>query len=88
MFQILITMDGNDSLKQILCQDPPAAPAEGEPEPEGPQVGESREQPDLRKVGRDYLLLWENVDRWAKAILEELLPELEVRLSLHILNIY
>jgi hypothetical protein len=77
---MLVTMDGNDSLKRILRRDPPPAPAEGEPEPEGPQVGESREHPDSRKVGGDYLLMRENVDRWAKAILQELLPELEVSL--------
>lgn len=74
-FQMLVTMDGNDSLKRILRRDPPAAPADGEPAPEGPQVGESREQPDSREVGGDYLLSREKVDRWAKAVLVEALPE-------------
>ena len=41
IFQMLVTMEGNDSLKQILRRDPPATPAEGEPEPDAPQVGES-----------------------------------------------
>ena len=41
IFQMLVTMDGNDSLKRILRRDPPATAAEGEPPPEGPQVGES-----------------------------------------------
>ena len=72
---MLITMDGNDSLKQILCWDPPAAPAEGEPKPDAPQVGESRERPDSRKVGGDYLISRENVDRWAKTVLLDLLPK-------------
>ena len=72
---MLITMDGNDSLKQILHRDPPAAPAEGEPEPDAPQVGESRERPDSRKVGGDYLISRENVDRWAKTVLLDLLPK-------------
>jgi hypothetical protein len=88
IFEMLVTMDGNDSLKRILRRDQPAAPAEGEPTPEGPQVGESREQPDSRKVGGDYLLLREKVDRWAKAIVEELLPEDVSLLSLHVFDIY
>jgi hypothetical protein len=72
---MLVTMDGNNSLKRILRRDPPAAPAEGEPAPEGTQVGESRERPDSRKVGGDYIISREKVDRWAKTILLELLPE-------------
>lgn len=75
IFEILVTMDGNDSLKWILHRDPPAAPAEGEATPEGPEVGESRERPDSRKVGGDYLISRENVDRWAKTVLLNLLPE-------------
>ena len=77
IFQMLVTMDGNDSLKHW---DPPPTPAEGEPEPKGLQVGKSQEHPDPKKVGRDYLLVQENIDRWAKAVLQELLPELEVSL--------
>ena len=72
---MLVTMDGNDSLKRILRRDPPATPAEGEPKPDAPQVGESRERPDSRKVGGDYLISWENVDRWVKTVLLDLLPE-------------
>lgn len=74
VFKMLVTMDGNDSLKRILRRRPLATPAEGEPEPEGPQVGDSRELPDSRKVSGDYLISREKVDRWAKANLEELLP--------------
>jgi hypothetical protein len=68
-------MDGNDSLKRILRRQPVATPVEGEPEPEGPQVGDSRELPDSRKVGGEYLLSREKVDKWAKAALEEHLPD-------------
>ncbi|KAF8220137.1 hypothetical protein L208DRAFT_1335600, partial [Tricholoma matsutake] len=75
IFKMLITMDGNDSLKCILQQQPLATPAEGEPECKGPHIGESRELPDSRKVASDYLLSREKVDRWAKNILEEVLPE-------------
>ena len=53
---------------------------QGEPKPEGLQVGESQEHPNLRKVGGDYLLAWENIDRLAKTVLQELLLELEVSL--------
>jgi hypothetical protein len=67
-------MDGNDSLKRILRHQPLATPVDGEPELEGPQVGDSRELPDQRKVGGDYLLSRENVDRWTRAILEDILP--------------
>ena len=73
-------MDGNNSLKQILHWDLLPAPAEGEPKPKGSQVGESQEHPNPREVGGDYLLVQENVGRWAKAILQELLPELKVSL--------
>jgi hypothetical protein len=74
IFKMLVTMDGNDSLKRILRRQPVATPAEGEPEPEGPQVGESRELPDQRRVAGDYLLSREKVDRWAKDIIQEILP--------------
>jgi hypothetical protein len=88
IFKMLVTMDGNDSLKRILRRDPPAAPAEGESTPDGPQVGNSRELPDSRKVGGDYLLSREKVDRWAKAVLQEVLPEPEVSLRAYtVLNV-
>jgi hypothetical protein len=77
IFKILVTMDGNNSLKCILCCQPLATPADGEPEPKGPQVGESRELPNQRKVGRDYLLSRENVNQWMRAVLEDMLPILE-----------
>ncbi|KAF8226332.1 hypothetical protein L208DRAFT_1302519, partial [Tricholoma matsutake] len=69
VFKMLVTMDGNDSLKRILRRQPLTDPVEGEPEPEGPQVGISKELPDSRKVGGDYLLSREKVDRWAKDLL-------------------
>lgn len=72
---MLVTMDGNDSLKRILRRHPVATPVEGEAVPEGPQVGDSRELPDSRKVGGEYLLSREKVDKWAKTALEELLPD-------------
>lgn len=74
IFKMLVTMDGNNSLKRILCHQPVATLAEGEPDPEGPQVGDSRELPDHRTVVGDYLLSREKVDQWAKEILQEILP--------------
>jgi hypothetical protein len=76
IFKMLLTMDGNDSLKCILRRAPVDDPAEGGAEPDGPQVGESRELPDSRKVGGDYFISREHVDRWAKDVLKEALPEL------------
>ena len=71
---MLITMDGNNSLKCILQWVPVDETAEVAPESEGLAVGASRELPDSRKVGGDYLISRERVNRWAKATLEEMLP--------------
>ena len=69
IFDMLCTMDGNDSLKRIIRREP-APLTDGD---EAPQVGASRESPDSREVGGDYYLTREKVDRWAKAALEQLL---------------
>lgn len=69
IFDMLCTMDGNDSLKRILRREPAPLP-DGD---EAPQVGASRESPDSRQVGGDYYLTREKVDRWAKAALEQLI---------------
>jgi hypothetical protein len=83
IFKMLVTMDGNDSLKRVLRRDPPATSGEGE----DPQVGESREHPDSRKVGGDYLISRAKVDRWARAVLGEMLPTVIFSLECMI-NIY
>ncbi|TFK59396.1 hypothetical protein BDN72DRAFT_780810, partial [Pluteus cervinus] len=51
-FEMLITMDGNNSLKRVLRRDP--------------KGGESVERVDTRCVGGDYYLPRDDVDRWAK----------------------
>ena len=74
IFKMLITMDGNNSLKRVLRRVPLDETAEVALESEGPVVAASRELPDSRKVGGDYLISRERVNRWAKATLEEMLP--------------
>jgi hypothetical protein len=74
IFEMLVTMDGNDSLKRILRRKP--APESGQEE-NVPQIGESRELADSRKVGGEYYLSREKVDRWAKGVVEDLLPSPE-----------
>ena len=73
IFKMLATMDGNDSLKRILRRtvDLPQADDDGD---KTPNVGTSKERPDSRKVGGDYYLTRENVDKWAKESLVKLLP--------------
>ena len=72
IFEMLVTMDGNDSLKRILRRKPATELGE---EGNVPLVGESRELADSRQVGGGYYLSRERVDRWAKEVVEELLPE-------------
>lgn len=65
-FDMLVTMDGNDSLKRILRRG--AAPVSGEDGDE-PVVGQSVERSDNREVGGDYYLPQETVDCWSKEVL-------------------
>ena len=64
IFKMLITMDGNDSLKRILRRETVETSMDEEAGP--PKVGLSTERPDSRKVGGSYYLTREEVDRWAK----------------------
>ncbi|KAG6895725.1 hypothetical protein C0992_013014 [Termitomyces sp. T32_za158] len=63
-------MDGNDSLKRLRNASKPL-PVEAGLEP---QLGESKARHDLRTVPGDRYLTREEVDRWAKAKLKEILP--------------
>jgi hypothetical protein len=70
VFDMLVTMDGNDSLKRILRRD--AAPdlvGDGEPE-----LGESCELKDSRDASGDYFLSRDKVDKWSREVLEEIFP--------------
>ena len=76
IFKMLVTMDGNDSLKRILRRESVETPMDEEAGP--PKVGLSTERPDSRKVGGSYYLTREVVDRWAKErIAQEVVNALE-----------
>jgi hypothetical protein len=68
-FAMLVTMDGNDSLKRILRRG--AAPVNGEDGDE-PMVGKSNERMDGRVVDNDYYIPREKVDLWAKEVLAKI----------------
>ena len=70
VFKMLVTMDGNNSLKRVIRQDPPNMEDGGDPS----LVGESIEQLDKRDAGSDYYIPCAQVDRWAKAPVQDLLP--------------
>ncbi|KAJ7019595.1 hypothetical protein C8F04DRAFT_1214298 [Mycena alexandri] len=67
-FSMLVTMDGNDSLKRVLRQEPKDFDKDGNLIP-----GQSKEQFDPRaaNVGKDYFIPREKVDLWSKDKLNE-----------------
>ncbi|KAJ7050772.1 hypothetical protein C8F01DRAFT_1000087 [Mycena amicta] len=67
IFEMLVTMDGNDSLKRVLRR-------EGVAEDSDRTVGASAEREDSRDGGDGYFLSREVVDRWARRQLGNLLP--------------
>ncbi|THV04210.1 hypothetical protein K435DRAFT_649820, partial [Dendrothele bispora CBS 962.96] len=60
--QMLLTMDGNDSLK-CMCQ-------RENPFKQG-ILGRDRERPDSREGGEDYYLSWDEVQKWDSRIAKE-----------------
>ncbi|KAG6809552.1 hypothetical protein H0H92_015829 [Tricholoma furcatifolium] len=71
-FKMLVTMDGNDSLKRLRSaekQQPADEDAIGPP-----QLPKSQAWHDSRTVDGDRYLTREEVNRWAKMALEEALP--------------
>ncbi|KAJ6474311.1 hypothetical protein C8R45DRAFT_935708 [Mycena sanguinolenta] len=68
IFSMLTTMDGNESLKRVLRRSKTDG-SEAEP-----TLGPSREREDSRDGGEDYFLTREQVDRWAKDRVADLLP--------------
>ncbi|KAJ7156121.1 hypothetical protein C8R43DRAFT_949615 [Mycena crocata] len=71
IFDLLTTMDGNDSLKRVLQREK----GEMEVNKSGePTLGESRERVDNRDASNGYIISREKVDRWAKSCLANILP--------------
>ncbi|KAG6808141.1 hypothetical protein H0H92_005272 [Tricholoma furcatifolium] len=70
--RMLFTMDGNDSLKRLRSA--AKAPSAGDEE-DGPQLSKSNARYDSRTVPGDRYLTREEVDRWAKAELANILSE-------------
>ncbi|KAJ7813916.1 hypothetical protein B0H13DRAFT_2382094 [Mycena leptocephala] len=69
IFDMLTTMDGNDSLKRVLRRRPSDGEGDGEP-----TLGRSKERVDNRDAGDGYYLSRERVDAWAKTRLADILP--------------
>ena len=72
VFNILVTMDGNDSLKRV--QHRKAAPLD----PGGgdePVIGEPNERQDMRTAGTGYYISREEVNRWSREIVLEWIKE-------------
>ncbi|KAJ7866594.1 hypothetical protein B0H14DRAFT_3084195 [Mycena olivaceomarginata] len=69
IFDMLTTMDGNNSLKRVLRRLPSDGEGDGEP-----TLGRSKERVDNHDAGDGYYLSRERVDAWAKTRLAEILP--------------
>ncbi|KAJ7369224.1 hypothetical protein DFH08DRAFT_677602, partial [Mycena albidolilacea] len=69
IFDMLTTMDGNDSLKRVLRR----LPSDGEGDGEA-TLGRSKELVDNRDAGDGYYLSRDRVNAWAKTRLAEILP--------------
>lgn len=70
IFDMLVTMDGNDSLKRVLCRET-MYNAEGQP------VYRSVERLEGRDVSNDYYLSHEHVDRWVRDQIQRAAPAAE-----------
>ncbi|KAG6870825.1 hypothetical protein C0992_012353, partial [Termitomyces sp. T32_za158] len=68
-FEMLVTMDGNDSLKRFIRRGPATEDENGDM-----VLGASKELRDDHDLDGDYYLSWEAVDEWAKGALQEMLP--------------
>ncbi|KAJ6487579.1 hypothetical protein C8R45DRAFT_827790 [Mycena sanguinolenta] len=68
IFSMLTTMDGNDSLKRVLRR------SKTDGSEDEPTLGPSIEREDSRDGGEGYFLTREQVDRWAKDRVADILP--------------
>jgi len=74
VFSILVTMDGNDSLKRIQRRKPaPLDPGEGD----AAVIGEPNERKDERTIGAGYYITREEVDCWSRELVLEWIKEHE-----------
>ncbi|KAF8156907.1 hypothetical protein B0H34DRAFT_783174 [Crassisporium funariophilum] len=65
VFDMLVTMDGNDSFKHVQCRKAaPVDPGEGD----NPLMGQPNERKDERTVGAGYYIPRKDVDRWERDI--------------------
>ncbi|KAJ7217557.1 hypothetical protein C8J57DRAFT_1254979 [Mycena rebaudengoi] len=69
IFDMLVTMDGNDSLKRVLRKERCDYDDNGKPLP---SASKERKDPRVDTAGKDYYLSRETVDLWAKEQLAEL----------------
>ncbi|KAJ7193402.1 hypothetical protein C8J57DRAFT_1443785 [Mycena rebaudengoi] len=69
IFDMLVTMDGNDSLKRVLRKERCDYDDNGKPLP---SASKERKDPRVDTAGKDYYLSRETVDLWAKERLAEL----------------
>ncbi|KAJ7134936.1 hypothetical protein C8R43DRAFT_894728 [Mycena crocata] len=71
IFEMLTTMDGNNSLKRVLRREKSSMESceTGEP-----SLGPSKERVDNRDAGDGYYISRDRVDRWAKTRLATMLP--------------
>ncbi|KAF8145755.1 hypothetical protein K438DRAFT_1991521 [Mycena galopus ATCC 62051] len=73
IFDMLTTMDGNDSLKRVLrCEK--VATVDAVDEMGEPALGKSRERVDNRDAGDGYYIARERVERWARDRVADRLP--------------
>lgn len=79
IFSFLTTMDGNDSLKRVLRR------AKTDGSEQEPTLGPSKEREDSRDGGEDYFLTREQVDKWVKGRVADILPT-DVRLVISFLG--
>ncbi|KAF8166470.1 hypothetical protein K438DRAFT_2025151 [Mycena galopus ATCC 62051] len=73
VFDTLMTMDSNDSLKRVLQREK-VGMADAVDEMGEPALGKSREHVDNRDAGDGYYISWERVDRWARDRVADRLP--------------
>jgi len=70
IFDMLTTMDGNDSLKRVLRRERTSM---AQDEMGEPTLAQSSERVDNRDAGDGYYISCEQVDRWAKSRLGDIL---------------